>query len=242
MKESGFIKLALILGLTAITLGFQNCSQTMQFSSSARPSQSTQASNGGTTTDNPKPTVDVSMGAYDPADVQSADLCLGEIRMSNAANNVTSYSKGSFFELVLAALLKPSVSLGTSISSSSFSYSGSSSYSNSITQFRQSLGNQLVSALPSGTYLQPVTVPPGTYDQVEIRLSDSCANTSLALQNRQGRISLRRGVTMRFVGSLSITATDQQLRLNLAPIMSALGRAHDAAEAEDALDHTDGGL
>lgn len=237
MKASGLRSLVLIAGLTVLTLGHQNCSQATSFSSKSQTmgqsSTAPIANNGGTTTDNPKPTVDLTMGGFDPGDVQNAELCLGELTIYNSASESSNSGSGSSGSSSHSALSVFEIVFGTL-----FKSSGSSS----SLRFSQSLGNQPVTALPSGTYLQPVMIPAGTYDQVEVRLSDNCNKTSMAIQNRNGRIQVRKDVTMRFSGSLTVYPGDPQLRLNLAPIMSALSNARDSKDVEDALDRTDGGL
>ncbi|MBX3021767.1 MAG: hypothetical protein KF799_08840 [Bdellovibrionales bacterium] len=256
MKQTGFIKLALVLVVTGLTMGYQACSQN-SFGGRGPASENINNStlgtpilpddgkppglppaqnNGGTTTDNPKPTIDLTMGGYNTRDVQSAELCLGQIKLY-AADGTIAAIQGSSSSGQPQTNPYDTIQLWQDF----MALAGYGSSSN--TYLQESLNNQRIILSPSGTYMQAVQLPAGEYQQVDLELSTNCnGGNSFAMMNSYARISVRQAVTMHFVGHAKITAADPSLTLTVAPVMTALRSARTSADVERVLESAAGGM
>lgn len=228
-----------VLTLTGVVCAYQACSQQAGF---ARPAAGSSKmgefpgtdylddgknrslpSNGGTTTDNPKPTLDVVMAGYDEqsAPVQDVQMCVGKIRFYRATASFSN-AFSSFADSLTSQIL------------SRFGI-------NSGNYVQQDLDGQAVQISPGGTVIKNLSIPAGTYAQVDIELEDDCSFGSLTFINGKGRrVTSDDDETLVFTGSITIHPGDPRVLLNLQPLMSALSRADDEDDVEDILAQYDG--
>ena len=90
------------------------------------------------------------------------------------------------------------------------------------------LGETIVTT--TGTFVTAAQVPPGSYFRVEFDLNTTCASgKSVQLTNSLGTFSSIDTITIRFDGTLNLTAS-QGLDLNIQAIINALNTANSNAD------------
>ncbi|MCM2280983.1 MAG: hypothetical protein NDI61_03960 [Bdellovibrionaceae bacterium] len=100
-----------------------------------------------------------------------------------------------------------------------------------------------VSIDASGTPLQSVAVPPGTYTRVEFDLENHCASgKSVALTNSHDSFTSTDRITIRFDGSFQHDNSDKALALDLQQIINALDAVTSDAEIKTRAEGVSGGL
>ena len=172
MKGQRYIKIALLTAVTGVTLGYQACSDTKFQGQSGLSSQSpssiddpgksgtpvTPAPSGGTTTDNPKPTIDVVMSGYDQTLVQGAQLCVSQVKLTKAS-----------------AVQSQRGHERSHLANSSFV-----SFHQQLSKlFSFDFNNLSMELAPQGTAFSSLLVPPGDYTELTVTLRAGCPAGSL---------------------------------------------------------------
>lgn len=234
------VRIGLVVGLTGFMLaGYQNCSQNKFDSGSAdRTSASVSSvdggspkdpglpvSGGGTTTDNPKPTIDIGMNAYDPATMSAgAQICVQQVKLIKSRVEDANRRLASVEEVVAQTVPN--------------GFGGLSVILASGRSVAQDLGGLAVNVAPQGTLIASLPFPMGKYDELQFALKPGCGGSSLTYVNAAGKtITLNETATLKFKGKYALNAANPQLIVAVQPLMTALAKAKDAKEAKDVLEN-----
>lgn len=232
------VRIGLVLGLTGFMLaGYQNCSQNRFDAETAnRTSASVSgadggtikdpgnpAAGGGTTTDNPKPTIDIGMNAYDGATMAGAQICVQQIKLIKAR---TEESRRHAHADDVVAHPVPN------------GFGGMTVLLSSGRSVAQEMGNLAVNVAPQGTLVASLPFPMGKYEELQFALKPACGGSSLSFVNAAGKsIALADSATLKFKGKFALNSASPQLIVNVQSLMSALAKAKDAKDAKDILEN-----
>lgn len=236
MSRSGTLRsFAVLAAAVAVTFGYQACAPSnFQSRNTASVDQAggknAGLSGGGTTTDNPKPTVDVVINGYDTSGVQNPRLCLGQIQVGGQAGSALAATK--------TAERDPSStpgSCGENFFNALWSWLDNSLFAQDFSDL-----DRLLALLPEGTFLTSMNLPVGQYDQIDLALNTTCPGGSLSLQNQSGTITMSEPLTVHFSGDLRLDPGTERLTLDIGPVLSDLASARDRDDVRRILRRTYG--
>ena len=96
---------------------------------------------------------------------------------------------------------------------------------------------------PSGTTLLTVSVPPGTYQEIEFDLTKDCDGTlgkkSVSMTNNNGNFSTIEDMTIRFGGTYTVSSAGT-LTLNIDPLFDALELVTTDIQIKNSLESANG--
>ena len=209
------LRAILVSTLTAFMLvSFQNCSPPGQ--TSRDPASTEIQMNGGTTTDNPKATINVSIMPHSVVSIAEATICVEDVRFRRVTNQAQNFWSQMF--------------------------RSSSTTNDELRAAGKNLARQLagrdISISREGTFIDAFVLPRGDYNVVELVLDDDCeADKSFTLRNATGALSTKDKVTLRFDGNGSIS---ESLQLNMQPVLEALSQAQSSSEIKRTLEEVRG--
>jgi hypothetical protein len=215
-----------IATLVGLTLGFQNCSHSKSNSSQA-PSNTSSGSgkNGGTTTDNPKPTVDVVIAGSGEKTETSAQLCLGQITFTgadgvqarSAAPAATPSPSSSSYMPDMSAFYKAAITGDTSQMMAS------------IMQYTESLMGMSLMLASTSNYVTSIPMSMASYTSADLSLDSSCPYGSLSVPTDAGLLNVAGAQVLHFTGNVNLVQS-RQIVLNVQDILSALSSAQSGAD------------
>ncbi len=224
MKMTGArVKTALVAVLVGGALmSYQNCSGPQGFRYKGHPGMMDDGKgglfhSGGTTTDNPKPTLTLQVGNFQSVIANSSGpapqifLCVSEIRFEKATNGADD----------------------TRIKMDGTMQNPEG------TDFLQGVADErkFIALRPEGTVINSIDVPVGNYQRIELRLRGDCGGVAAAVKNANGEILLREDADVRFSGSIVVNGDNvSRLVLNMDSMVAALANAKNSRDIEDALD------
>lgn len=244
MSSQGYVKLAVISVVAVSTLlCFQNCGrsgfQAKSYGSEGTGKGQLDSFGGGTTTDNPKPTVNVVLNQYSAGGVQAANICAKS--MSFSANNAPSVT--SIASTTTASTSGSGNGNGTgNVGSGNGNFNGNGAgFDPSQFQFFDSYFAALANLAlnPMGTFVNQLVLPSGTYQAIDLVLDPSCGS-SLAINNNFGSVVSTEPLTLHFIGNLTLAPGDTTLPLNIQPILLALAGAQTPADIKAIVAATQG--
>jgi hypothetical protein len=231
MKRQVLMKTVVLVSLLALPLTYQACSPALQQSPSGM-----EINGGGTTTDNPKPTIDVSVVNSAGTVSGNVQLCLDEIYFSgtNTSSQSASLAGSPSASNQYARSFYPSPSTYMPTAGMGASYYASAQVLQDLMQYTQSLwGMTFMMGAPS-SFLKTIPIVPAAYTDVDLRLGQSCSFGSLSMMTPSGRIDVDEPLTLHFSGAGHLL-TSGELSLDATEIMSALSTARNAAEIKATL-------
>ena len=96
---------------------------------------------------------------------------------------------------------------------------------------------------PDGTALESIGAPNGTYDSIELELTEQCASgQSVQLVNGFGSFSTREHVKMKFVGMFEVSGQSTSVTLDLQSIVRELRKVMANSQIKPAIEYKGGRL
>ncbi len=223
MNRKALVKIALVVGVTGMTLSYQACSRVSGQAGSSPNSKFNSGSNmnGGTTTDNPKPTVSVLIANSSGNATGSAQLCLGEIRFSGANAGATA-SANSSTNWGMSGFHQPT---------DFYSMEETNKFLEAMWQYTESLMGMNFTVLPQGNFVKSIPLTPGTYTDVDLTLDQNCSYGSLSVPTAGGVLEFQDPLVLHFVGNINL-AKPGQVVLNIGGILDALANAKSATDVK----------
>jgi hypothetical protein len=262
------LRTGVMIGLiTSVVMTYQACGQATSFSEPNQggaseqygPGTDKQPGRGGTTTDNPKATVNLVAMSYSSGVVSSADLCVKEIRFNSPSNTM---AVASVHQSTGGGGCKSKKSGGSGGSSKSYSNfdngvmgmlwcmiagncgnstsNGNSAPAEEETDIQEDAyvttpDNPQATLMPAGTQIQRFEIPPNSYSSVEIELKPDCAIGAFKLNKSGGSVvSNESGLVLRFEGDFSIKNSGD-LKLDIQKFIDELNAASSSADIKAAL-------
>lgn len=249
-------QIVILVGISGLlTAGFQACSPGNYQGSSGVQSGEAGAGKGfdmgaslagGTSTDNPKPTLDIRLDGYtEPgsASQQSGaaqpQLCLGEIvfgqgdtstappaPQSQQAREPSSRDSGGLGSMIAKLFSSQAANLEKQLAALGAQFN---------ILFSESFEGESLDVTPEGSLVRSIPYRPGSYNRVDVRLEPSCGGSSLKYMSALGSTTLQEPVTLHFVGNLDLSGGQSVLTLKADRIFSALRSTRSVDEAKSIL-------
>lgn len=195
----------------AVLVSFQNCSPVSNGSRGPAGIEMQQQT-GGTTTDNPKPTVQVSIMPHSVAAVGELTICVEDVRFKR--ESVQTLGGHSFRT--------------NSVGDNDLRKAGK--------DLARKLRGRDITIVKEGTFIDAFSLPRGDYNVVELILDDECeADKSLTVRTAHGALSTKERVTLRFDGNGRAAGTEA-LQLNMHSILEALTNIQTGGEIRRTLE------
>lgn len=239
--------------ITSVVLTYQACGQATSFSTPETAEKegyggsNSLPSIGGTTTDNPKATVNLVAMSYTSNEVTSIDLCVEKLRFKSPKGITTasvkktkSHPQGKqFVEALLAAIFGGHHQGGKHSGHRSSSYSSSSSE----TSIYMTPAQPEHTFARGGSAMEKFEIPVNTYTGVEIELNKDCAKGAITINKQDGttETSNDSDLKLHFEGKVVIKNSGD-LKLDLQKIVDQLNDADSDDDIEDALDNAKGAI